>query len=284
MLFKKKSQMISEGEIEIWEGIVRYQNFRLNVYCFAADGVLIDTGAQSLAKEFRTFAEKVKINQAVLTHNHEDHTGGAAFLQKELGLPVYIRPSEIGICSRPAAYPLYRKMFWGKRRPFEAKPLGETFESDHAVWDVIPTPGHSPDHVSFLNRETGQLFTGDLYCQEKTKVVLREEKIPQIKRSLKRVLDYDFGEVFCCHAGVLPEGRQALSRKLAYLTDLEGRVLHLDAKGYSAEQIKEELFPKKYPITRFSFGEWDSIHIVNSILQEKQAESHGVQDSGFHQL
>ena len=60
----------------------------------------------------------------------------------------------------------------------------------HATWDVIETPGHAIDHLAFLNRETGQLFTGDLYCQEMTKVILREESIPTIIESLKRVLTF----------------------------------------------------------------------------------------------
>ena len=63
--------------------------------------------------------------------------------------------------------------------------------------------------------QTGQLFTGDLYCQEKTKVALREENIPTIIDSLTKVLTYEFGEVFCSHAGHLVDGRAALRRKLA---------------------------------------------------------------------
>src|SRR5690625_2901796 len=52
-------------------------------------------------------------------------------------------------------------LFWGKRRPFQAKPIGQTFNSRNATWDVIETPGHTKDHLSFLNQETGQLFTED---------------------------------------------------------------------------------------------------------------------------
>ena len=35
------------------------------------------------------------------------------------------------------------------------------------------------------------------------------------------------------------------------------------------EEIHAQLFKKTYPITRVSFGEWDSKHIVHSILAEK---------------
>src|SRR5690606_7511166 len=98
----------------------------------------------------------------------------------------------IASCAQPADYPLYRKLFWGKRKPFHARAMPETFQSRTAAWDVIDTPGHAHDHKAFLNRDTGQLFTGDLFVNERTKVVLAEENIPDIIKSLDRVLKYDF--------------------------------------------------------------------------------------------
>lgn len=94
----------------------------------------------------------------------------------------------------------------------------------------------------------------DLYCQEKTKVILREENIPAIIASLQRTLTYDFGDVFCAHAGYLPNGREALQRKLDYLLELQGNIIDLYEKGMPPKQIQETLFPKKYPIV-FFFGE-----------------------------
>jgi endoribonuclease LACTB2 len=79
-----------------------------------------------------------------------------------------------------ADYPFYRQLFWGKRWPFRAETFGETFHSPNATWKAIQTPRHTKDYLTFLYEETGQLFTGYLYCQEKTKVVHREESIPVI--------------------------------------------------------------------------------------------------------
>ncbi len=183
------------------KGTVAFQGVKLNVHCFVVDGVLIDTGAKSLEKEFKSFFKYHDIDQVVITHYHEDHTGCASFVHKELQLPIYMNDIMLDYCKKKPDYPLYRKLFWGKRSPFHAEPIGTTFSSRHATWDVIETPGHAIDHLSFLNRETGQLFTGDLYCQERIKVVLREESIPTIIESLKKVLTYDFEDVFCCHAG-----------------------------------------------------------------------------------
>ncbi len=138
--------------------------------------------------------------------------------------------------------------------------MPDSFSSRKAHWDVIDTPGHAFDHKAFLNRETGQLFTGDLFVSEKTKVALAEESIPKIIRSLERVLTY--------HAGFVENGRAALQRKRDYLLAIQDEVFSLHKEGHPADAICQKLFPKKYPIVKFSRGEWDSRHIVTSILEE----------------
>src|SRR5699024_5545489 len=153
------------------------------------------------------------------------------------------------------------------RKPFSAEPLGSSFESRTSSWKVIETPGHASDHVALINEQTGQLFSGDLYVHPETKLVLSNESVPQIISSIERLLTYEFGEMFCCHAGYVANGRKALSRKLDYLISVRDEVLHLANKGLTQRQIHKKLFPKRYPITFFSFGEWNSKHIISSILQ-----------------
>lgn len=268
MFTKKSFEQDSIEGVNLGKGTVSLFGVTLSVYSFSVDGVLIDTGSKSLEKQFMPFFKQQDVDQIVITHHHEDHTGCAQVLQNEMKLPIYMNNIKIEECRHKANYPLYRKIFWGKRPPFDATPLGSTFQSRNATWDVIETPGHAVDHVALLNRETGQMFTGDLYVQRKTKVVLRDESIPTIINSIRKVLEYDFDTVFCCHAGFIRDGRKALERKLQYLLDLQGNVLKMHEEGLPPEQIKERLFPKSFPIVFFSRGEWDSIHIINSIIRE----------------
>lgn len=268
MLLKKNFTQKTINGVKMGNGTVSFRGVKLIVHSFFIDGVLIDAGAKSLEKLFQPFFKQLAIEKVVMTHFHEDHTGCAAFLQEKLHLPLYMSEIKREYCTKKADYPLYRQFFWGKRKPFRAEPIGETFHSSNAEWKVIKTPGHAIDHLALLNEETGQLFTGDLYCQEKTKVVLREENVPVIIDSLKKVLTYDFEDVFCGHAGYLNDGRTSLQRKLDYLLDLEGNILKLYDKGKSVEEITATLFPKKYPITVFSSGEWHSSHIIQSIIHQ----------------
>ena len=267
MLLKKIANTGEVNGVSYMNGQVKFQDVSLNVYSFVVDGVMIDTGSQSLHKHFERFIDQADFDQVRITHFHEDHTGCAAYIQKTKNTPIHIHEKSIDTCAKPANYPMYRQLFWGKRQPFQAESMPETFTSRSASWDVIDTPGHANDHKAFLNRETGQLFTGDLYVNERTKVILAEESIPTIIHSLERVLTYDFEDVFCHHRGFVTDGRQALERKLHDLLSLQQDVLSLHQAGNPAEAICRQLFPRKYPITKFSSGEWDSIHIVTSIIK-----------------
>lgn len=268
LFVKKKASAGKKNGVSYLNGQIKFQGVSLNVHSYLTDGVLIDTGAQSLHKFFEPFIDEADMDQIVITHFHEDHSGCAAYVEKTKKLPIYLNKTSIPSCEKRADYPLYRKLFWGNRKPFRAQAMPDSFSSRKALWDVIDTPGHAFDHIAFLNRETGQLFTGDLFVSEKTKVTLAEESIPEIIRSLERVLTYDFEDVFCSHAGFVENGRAALQRKLDYLLSIQEEVTSLYKEGNSADAICQKLFPKKYPIVKFSRGEWDSRHIVTSILEE----------------
>lgn len=268
VIFKKKAITGENHGVSYMNGEISFQGFTMSVYSYLIDGVLIDTGAQSLHKYFEAFIDVADFDQVMITHHHEDHTGCASYIEKSRKIPIFINEKSIDDCAKKADYPFYRKAFWGSRKPFQAKPSLKTFNSRNATWDVIDTPGHAFDHQSYLNRNTGQLFTGDLFVQVHTKLILSDESISTIINSLEKVLTYDFDEVICQHAGFVIDGRTALKQKLDYLVSVKQEVISLSQQGYSAIEICQLLFPKRYPIIKISRGEWDSLHIVNSILKE----------------
>lgn len=251
------------------EGIIgRPGHKETKIYLFLVDGMLIDTGPKCLESDLIPFYENNSFDQVTLTHSHEDHTGTASWIQENRDVPIFIHDKGISICAQPCPYPKYRQVSWGIRKEFKALPLGDTVQTRNQEWKVIYTPGHADDHVSLFHEETGRLFPGDLFVAPKTKVIMDSESIPLIMNSIRTLLSYDFESIFCCHAGYIKDGKRMMRQKLAYLEDLSGEVNRLHKEGLSITEIDKKLFPKKYPIVAVSGGEWDSLHIVSSIIAD----------------
>lgn len=267
MLFKRYSNISEQGDVKLCECVNSISQVKLNVYSYYQDGVLIDCGAHALRNYFMPFYKDLEIERAVITHAHEDHDGCAKYLHK-MGVPIYLNEMSLEKSKRKADYPLYRKFFWGVRPAYKALPHDETFQSKNYNWRVIATPGHAADHVSFLNESTGQLYSGDLYVTPRTKLILREESIPQIIASIETVLKLDFEEMFCCHAGFVKDGKKAFQTKLDYLYELTDKVHALAREGRSVDEIHTALFPRKYQLVKVSGGEWHSKNIITSILSQ----------------
>lgn len=236
------------------------------IYVFLVDGMLIDTGPKNLEAQLIDFYHAASFDVVALTHSHEDHTGTASWIQEHRKVPIYIHPKGIEVCAEPCSYPKYRQITWGIRKEFHALPLQETIQSRSREWKVIYTPGHADDHVTLLDEQSGILFSGDLFLSPKTKVIMASESIPVIMDSIRTLLRYDFKSMFCCHAGFIQDGKGMLQQKLDYLENLCGEVMRLHEEGFSAIEIDKKLFPNKYPIYYISDGEWDSLHIVTSII------------------
>jgi glyoxylase-like metal-dependent hydrolase (beta-lactamase superfamily II) len=112
--------------------------------------VVIDPGPDDRAHldEVRRFAGDAAA--ILLTHHHPDHAPGAKWLSDALGVAVH------------AFDPIDGEM-----------PLseGEVIRAGNDQVIAIHTPGHTPDHACFLDRERRILFTGDAVLGRGTSVV-----------------------------------------------------------------------------------------------------------------
>jgi len=241
----------------------------LQICFFAVDGLLVDTGAKSIADDVLHFASHVHPQQIALTHLHEDHSGMAGQLQARYRVPVYVHPAFVEAAGKPFQIPMYRQRFWGLPDPFKATPVGEWIETERFRFQVISTPGHAEDHIVLYEPNRGWLFSGDLYMAPKVKIVMKQESMPVLMDSLRRVLELDFEMLFCAHAGVVPNGKALLRQKLDHLAWIEEQVDKLAAEGKNLRQITRQLFPKRVPIYYMSRGEWSSTHIVRSFLANR---------------
>src|SRR5690625_376439 len=203
----------------------------LTVSVYFIDGLLIDTGPYKKEDEIVALFEQWNIEKIVLTHHHEDHVGLAGWVQQHTDIPIYIHPQGVEICKKKDRLPLYRRLFWGKRLPFDAKPLESFFKTESYSWEVIHTPGHAHDHIALYNKEKKWMFGGDLFVSPNPTSAYRFESVPEIIQSLRKILTYEFDVYICSHAGVLFDGRKWLQQKLNYLIAMQQKVLFLHNEG-----------------------------------------------------
>ena len=251
--------------ISIGEGICSLLGTKIKVFFYIVDGLLIDTGPSVLAKESRVFFKNNHIEQVALTHVHEDHTGMAGWLQKNMGIPIYLHKDVISDALQEGSYPLYRHFMWGKRPAFQPEAVPEQLSTSKHILTVIDAPGHTAAHNIYHEKEEGWLFTGDLYLGTRQIVAFYEEDISQTIATIKMILELDFDTVFCAHSGVWQDGKKLFQQKLDYLEDLQWKVNNLKNQGLNSRQIDARLFPARLPITYVSRGEWSSNNIIRTL-------------------
>jgi glyoxylase-like metal-dependent hydrolase (beta-lactamase superfamily II) len=146
--------------------------------------IAVDVGMDSDADDFLRGLETLgvspdRLNAVLLTHWHNDHAAGAAFLKRNFGVRVYYGSGDAPSLTRKTATRGIRGWL-GRHVPEEgvlvllrglleeASPEAVTAdrlvaeeEIVEAEFRVVSTPGHTSGHVAYLHVPTLTLFCGD---------------------------------------------------------------------------------------------------------------------------
>jgi len=176
---------------EIAVGVEGLRIVFVNVFGIAnANGswTLIDTGLPFSAGLVRKWGESRfggPPSSIVLTHGHFDHVSGAADLAQAWSVPIYAHPLEFPYLTGEKEYPPPQTgaggglMSWlaplYPRGPVDLsrwlRPLatgpGAGQQSPVPGWEVVPTPGHTPGHISLFRSSDMTLLVGDAFCTTK---------------------------------------------------------------------------------------------------------------------
>ncbi len=161
----------------------------------------------------------VTLDAILLTHTHFDHIGAVAPVAKATGAPVYCPEIE-----RPVLADIMRFVPWPGFGPFESYEAdhlvsgGETLELAGLAFDVLFTPGHSPGHVTYAVRHTGDeygaLFSGDVLFQGSIgRTDLPGGDHMRLMQSIQELLDAypDDATVYPGHMGITTLGAERAS-------------------------------------------------------------------------
>ncbi len=190
--------------VEVAEDVYYFTNQIVNIVMLGKPGgrwILIDAGMPKRGAEILEAAEARfgKDNPPaciVLTHGHFDHVGGLVYLLEHWSVPVYAHPEEFPFLNGTRDYPEPDPGVQGgvlakisSIYPHEATNVAEALQGlpadgsvpDAPDWRWLPTPGHSPGHVSFFRAGDGILISGDAVItvrqDEMYKVLIQKKEV-----------------------------------------------------------------------------------------------------------
>jgi glyoxylase-like metal-dependent hydrolase (beta-lactamase superfamily II) len=188
----------------------------------ASTCAVIDPGPLDEGHLTRVHEVAGTIELILLTHGHLDHSEGAPRLAELTGAPV--------LAVDPAHGELLR--------------VGERISAAGVPLEVIPTPGHSGDSVSFYLPDDDAVLTGDTILGRGTSVVAHPDgRLGEYLESLRRLREYGDASVLPGHGPELPAAGRVAQ---AYLDHREARLAEVRralAEGAStAREVVERVY------------------------------------------
>ncbi|HWP32175.1 MAG TPA: MBL fold metallo-hydrolase, partial [Solirubrobacterales bacterium] len=153
-----------------------------------------------------------EVEAILITHCHFDHVGAVAPVAKATGAPVYCPQLEVPVLADIMSF--VPMAGFGPYESYEADETvkgGEALELAGLTLDVVPTPGHSPGHVTYSVRGEEAIFSGDVLFQGSVgRVDLPGGDGPTLLASIRSLLDSQTPEttVYPGHMGVTTLGAE----------------------------------------------------------------------------
>jgi glyoxylase-like metal-dependent hydrolase (beta-lactamase superfamily II) len=173
----------------------------------AAACVVVDPGEDDLPHLERVAAAAGAVSLVLITHWHPDHVGGAPWLARQTGAPVRALDPALTVGGAPLVD-------------------GEVIEAAGVRLQVVATPGHTSDSVSFLLDGPGvapAVLTGDTVLGRGTTVIAHPDgALGPYLTSLRRLAELAPDTVALPGHG--PELPDAAAAATAYLAHREQRL------------------------------------------------------------
>lgn len=242
----------------------RLAGYEVSAYLYR--GVLIDSGFPAAAPGVVRLARDRGVTAALITHHHEDHSGGAPSLAAA-GIPLGMAPEVARLVAPGDPIPLYRRIVWGDPRPlgsFAPAPVVAGIE-------LLPAPGHSSDHHVVWDAERRTLFGGDLFLGVKVRVAHPEEDPRLLVRTLRRFAALEPRRMFDAHRGAIANPAAALRLKADWIEELLAAVDDRIARGWSDRAIRRELLGREPLSSYVSRGEYGKENFITAIRHSAPA-------------
>jgi glyoxylase-like metal-dependent hydrolase (beta-lactamase superfamily II) len=176
-----------------------------------------------------------KIGKIFITHTHRDHSGAVPLLQKKTGAKTY------GEGPHRAARPLHEgeasRLEAGADRSFTPDIRvgdGDSIEGHDFVLEVVATPGHTANHLSFALKGQNCLFSGDHVMAWSTPIVAPPDgSMGDYLKSLEKLRIRSETFYLPGHGPATREGRLLVERYIEHRAAREAAIMRRLERGES---------------------------------------------------
>ncbi len=262
-----------EGPVSLIRMTSRFMGLPLfRVYAFFVNGLLIDTGFTNCRFGFLKLCERLpSLHTIVNTHHHEDHTGNNFWLRRRYGLLPLAHPKTSSYLRVPDQWvKIYRRFIWGTPPPSETGEVDSEIRTSRFRFLVIPTPGHSDDHICLYEPNEGWLFSGDLFIKERLKYLREDEDIHSVIDSLKKVAGLRPKKMFCSFSGLIDHPEESLQRKISNLEALQHRIEEGLKQGLSPQEVRRRILGRGDQFKWITQGQISKQNLINAFIRQKE--------------
>jgi glyoxylase-like metal-dependent hydrolase (beta-lactamase superfamily II) len=206
--------LIPAGNPSAWTGPTGNNTWLL----MGREPALVDAGV-GLAEHVDAVARALDgaaLARVLITHWHPDHVKGLPALKDRWPAVAVV---ESGVAPVPAG---------------------------DGVLEIVPTPGHAPDHLCFFDRESGDLYCGDLARRGGT-IVIPASKGGNLRKyleSLRRVRDLAPRRLLPGHGPIIDDPIALIDDYIAHREQREQQILKAILDGArSLPEIVRRVYP-----------------------------------------
>ncbi|WP_371229497.1 hydroxyacylglutathione hydrolase [Roseovarius sp. 2305UL8-3] len=182
--------------IEVYQFSARSDNFGVLIHVPETGQTIAIDSPEREAVEAALANKNWQLSHILVTHNHWDHIDGIAGLKEKYGCQV------TGPEKSAADTGLYDVTVSG----------GDSFDCAGLQIEVIDTPGHTDDHISYWMPQEKIVFTGDLIFSLGCGKVSRGGNVDDLWTSIQRIRALpDETALYCGHEYTLNNAKFAVS-------------------------------------------------------------------------
>lgn len=222
---------------------------------------LIDPGPEStehLAR-LQTVVDGRTVDAILLTHAHSDHAGGASAAAAIFGAPVMAASDTLARTGLAG-----RVLREGDTISIGGS-VGEGSDVDRISLQVVETPGHAADHVSFLLLPDRWLFTGDLVLGEGSSAVLHPDgRMSEYLASIRKLEALGPARLLPGHGPPVEKAGARLSEYRRHRLDRDRQIqLAIESGSGTVSEIREAVYGPLDPGLHAAAEASVSAHLVH---------------------